>query len=165
MSVPQPPKGSGLSRRLAATLLLPGHCWRAAARMMNCTAKHFNLKLSSVLHGNRMSLITPQILLLAWEPWVKTSGSTNASVLQGSAAKQKQAGTADGRQVPKKSLYRGALSTCLFASLISTTNIRKPQNTIIVNKASWEGDTLSSFSLLLSLCIWANLAVSQDLQF
>lgn len=127
LSIPWATTEPGHPRSTTATPLFPGLCCRSSGDvLLHREAFIFENFIQTRFCGSRMSWSTPRSRCWYRNPvWRHLASHL---LLHGRALLQK------GNQTEllmvvrsqKFSLYRGAFSTCLFASLIWTTSIRKP---------------------------------------
>lgn len=164
MSIPRPPKGSGLSRRPAATRLFPGRCCKSgsgddhseAFHLFHCEA--FVCALWQEDAPDQPPNLAAGMGSLREDIWLHW-----CFCIAGLCCERETSRHCWWLSGPQKISIWGCFQ---YLSLYEPDKHHQHKKTykILVNKGSWEGGRLSSFSLQLSLCVQANLAVSQDLQ-
>lgn len=162
MSIPWPPKGSGLFRRPAGTPLFPGCYYKSGSGddSLHSEAFHFEAFVCFVARGHPSS--TPKSHCQRGNPVWRHLAPPIFLYRRALLQKGNQLALLMVVRSPKISI--SGCSQYLSLCKPEKHHQHKTPYKILVNKASWKGDRLSSFSLLLSLCMQANLTVSQDLQ-
>lgn len=161
--IPWAPKGSGLSRRPTATQLFPGRCCKSGGgdEPLRSGAFHFEAFVCASWQqdvSDQPPNLAAGVGTLCEDIWLH-----RYFCIAGLCWERETSRHCLWLSGPQKVSVQGCSG---YLSLCKPDKHHRHKKTykILVNKGSWEGDRLSSFSLLLSLCTQANLAVSQDLQ-